>query len=225
MTRAGLEDNGKYIDYDSGSILYQYDKNGKKTVGLYEDDIVGEGYFEYDKDGKIKLSISKEAITQYVKDGNKSYVICDGYFEPVGNGGYTCLPSKNMYDVNPSEIKRTVRGMWQYNKEEEDRIRDITPKRQEEVLSVLRTMEPIFEYWSSYDSLDTEKREKAISWFKGFSKSLKIKDNRIHNKNEISEGISPREGTIEEVLDETIAEQNRVNNPEQQKEGQTQGDN
>lgn len=45
-----------------------------------------------------------------------------------------------------------------------------------------------------------------------------------HSAKEVSEGISPREGEIEEVLDETIAEQDRINNPEQQKEGQTQGD-
>lgn len=46
-----------------------------------------------------------------------------------------------------------------------------------------------------------------------------------HSAKEVSEGIKPREGEIEEVLDETIAEQDRINNPEQQKEGQTQGDN
>lgn len=67
------------------------------------------------------------------------------------------------------------------------------------------------------------------------TKSGKVMDNSLfeehikeiseYSAKEISEGISPREGEIEEVLDETIAEQDRVNNPEQEKEGQTQGDN
>lgn len=222
MTRAELKDTGEYTYYDSGSIVYKYDKDGKKTVGLYEDDIVGGEYFEYDKDGEIKLSISQEAVTQCVKDGNRSYVICDGYFKPTGNGGYTCLPSKNMYDVNPSEIKRTAREMWQYNKEEKDSIIEISPKRQEEVLSVLRIMEPIFEYWSSYDSLDTEKREKIISWFKGFSKGLKInpKDNKLKDVIEESKELDGKIGQAEELLSEYEKQA-----PEQNKEGQTQADN
>lgn len=222
MTRSGLKENGEYIDYDSGSIVYKYDKDGKKKVGLYEDDLIGEQYFEYNKDGEIKLSISQEAVTQYVEDGNRSYVICDGYFEPTVNGGYTLLPSKNMYDVNPSEIKRAVRGMWQYNKEEQDSIRDISSKRQEEVLSILRIMEPIFEYWSSYDSLDTEKREKIISWFKGFSKDLKInpKENKLKSVMEESKRLDEKIGQAEELLSEYEKQ-----DPEQNKEGQTQADN
>lgn len=66
------------------------------------------------------------------------------------------------------------------------------------------------------------------------SKSGKVMDNSLfeenikeiskHSAKEVSEGISPREGEIEEVLDETIVEQDRVNNPEQEKKGQTQGD-
>lgn len=67
------------------------------------------------------------------------------------------------------------------------------------------------------------------------TKSGKVMDNSLfeeqskgtseHSAKEISEGITPREGEIEEVLDETIVEQDRINNPEQEKKGQTQGDN
>lgn len=66
------------------------------------------------------------------------------------------------------------------------------------------------------------------------TKSGKVMDNSLfeeqskgtseHSAKEISEGITPREGEIEEVLDETIVEQDRINNPEQEKKGQTQGD-
>lgn len=52
-----------------------------------------------------------------------------------------------------------------------------------------------------------------------------IKETSEHSAKEVSGEISPREGEIEEVLDETIAEQDRINNPEQEKKGQTQGDN
>lgn len=46
-----------------------------------------------------------------------------------------------------------------------------------------------------------------------------------HTPEEIAEGISPREGEIEEVLDETIVEQNRVNNQDKEKEGEAIGAN
>lgn len=46
-----------------------------------------------------------------------------------------------------------------------------------------------------------------------------------HTSNEIAEGINPSEGEIEGILEETMAEQDRVNNSEQEKKGQTQGDN
>lgn len=223
LQRKILSDNGKYENLDSGSIVYQYNRDGNKKLALYEDDLVGVEYFEYDKDGSIKLSISDDHIMQHVRDGEKEYDICDGYFKPSDNG-FTYLSHGSMYDIGVDEIKRMVFG--NISKEEKSSIIDkLDPKRQDEVLSILRSMEPIFEYASSFDSLDIEKREKVISWFKGFSKRLKIKDNGIHNKNEIVEGISPREGEIKEVLDETIAEQNRINNPEQQKKGQTQGEN
>lgn len=227
MTRGSMkidkEGFSEYDDVDSASIVYQYDRDGNKKVGLYEDDITGVEYFEYDKEGNIKLSISDDHIMQYVKDGEKEYDICDGYFKPTDNG-FTCLSYESMYDIESNEIKRMVFG--NISKEEQSSIIDeLDPKRQEEVIDILRIMEPIFEYASSYDSLDTEKREKVISWFKGFSKSLKIKDNKIHNKNEIAEGISPREGEIEEVLDETIVEQNRVNNQDKEKEGEAIGAN
>lgn len=223
LQRKILSDNGEYKDLDEGSIVYQYDTDGSKKVGLYEDDITGVEYFEYDKDGNIKLSISDDHIMQHVIEGEKEYDICDGYFKPTNNG-FACLSHGSMYDIGADEIKRMVFG--NISKEKQSSIIDeLSPKRQEEVLSILRLMEPIFEYASSYDSLDKEKREKVISWFKGFSKSLKIKDNRIHNKNEISEGISPREGEIKEVLGETIAEQDRINNIEQEKEGEAIGAN
>ena len=66
------------------------------------------------------------------------------------------------------------------------------------------------------------------------TKSGVVMDNSLFEENtkeipeysdkEVAEGISPREGEIQEVLSETIAEKNRVNNPEQKKEGQTQAD-
>lgn len=221
LQRKILSDNGEYKDLDEGSIVYQYDTDGSKKVGLYEDDITGVEYFEYDKDGNIKLSISDDHIMQHVIEGEKEYDICDGYFKPTNNG-FACLSHGSMYDIGADEIKRMVFG--NISKEEKSSIIDeLSPKRQEEVIDILRIMEPIFEYASSYDSLDTEKREKVISWFKGFSKSLKIKDDKMHNKNEIAEGISPREGEIEEVIDETIAEQDRINNVEQEKEGEAIG--
>lgn len=46
-----------------------------------------------------------------------------------------------------------------------------------------------------------------------------------HSAKKVSEGISPREGEIEEVLDETIAEQSRVNNQDKEKEGEAIGAN
>lgn len=221
LQRKILSDNGEYKDLDGGSIVYQYDRDGNKKVGLYEDDITGVEYFEYDKDGSIKLSISDDHTMQHVKDGEKEYDICDGYFKPTNNG-FAYLSHGSMYDIGADEIKRMVFG--NISKEEKSSIIDeLSPKRQEEVIDILRIMEPIFEYASSYDSLDTEKREKVISWFKGFSKSLKIKDDKMHNKNEIAEGISLREGEIEEVIDETIAEQDRINNVEQEKEGEAIG--
>ena len=223
MTRGSLDGNGEYTEIDSGSIVYQYDEKGNKNVGLYEDDLTGVEYFEYDENGNIKLSISDDHIMQHMKDGEREYNIVDGYFEPSDNG-FTYLPHVSMYDIEADKIKRTVFG--NISAEEKKRIiSDLAPKRQQEVLDTLRIMEPIFEYASSYDSLDTEKREKIISWFKGFSRKLKIKENGIHNKNEMSEGISPREGEIQEVLEETISEQDRANNLDKEKDGEAIGDN
>lgn len=223
MTRGSLDGNGEYTEIDSGSIVYQYDRDGNKKVGLYEDDITGVEYFEYDKDGNIKLSISDDHIMQHVKDGEKEYDICDGYFEPSDNG-FTYLSHESMYDIETDEIKRMVFG--NISKEEKSIIVDeLNPERQEKVVDILITMEPIFEYASSFDSLDTEKREKVISWFKGFSKNLKLEDIRIHTSKGIVEEISPREGEIKEVLDETIAEQNRINNQDKEKEGEEIGAN
>lgn len=223
MTRGSLDGNGEYTEIDSGSIVYQYDRDGNKKVGLYEDDITGVEYFEYDKDGNIKLSISDDHIMQHVKDGEKEYDICDGYFEPSDNG-FTYLSHESMYDIETDEIKRMVFG--NISKEEKSIIVDeLNPERQEKVVDILRTMEPIFEYASSFDNLDTEKREKVISWFKGFSKDLKLEDIRIHTSKGIVEEISPREGEIKEVLDETIAEQNRINNQDKEKEGEAIGAN
>ena len=66
-------------------------------------------------------------------------------------------------------------------------------------------MEPIFEYYQEFDSTNTEKREKIISWFKGFSKDLKI-DGRTnkHTPQEIASGINVREGQIREVEEEVV---------------------
>lgn len=223
LQRKMLSDNREYKDLDGGSIVYEYDRNESKKLALYEDDITGVEYFEYDRNGNIKLSISDDHIMQHVKDGEKEYDIVDGYFKPSDNG-FTYLSHGSMYDIEADEIKRVVFGNIS-NDEKKRIISKLMPERQEEVIDILRIMEPIFEYASSYDRLDTEKREKVISWFKGFSKSLKIKDNRIHNKNGIAEGISPREGEIKKVLDETIAEQNIVNNQDKEKKGEEPGNN
>ena len=107
FNKEGLSEYGDIID--SGSIVYKYDENGKKTVGLYVDDLIGAKYFEYDEDGKIKLSISEESVEQHIKDGEKNYTICDGYFEPTDNG-YRGLPAKSMQEVEENEIKRYVLG-------------------------------------------------------------------------------------------------------------------
>lgn len=219
MTRGFLDSNGEYEECDSGLIVYQYDKAGNKKIALYQDDLIGLEYFEYDKDGSIKLSISDDHIMQHVKDGEKEYNIVDGYFKPSDNG-FIYLSYGSMYDIEADEIKRTVFGNVS-NEEKRRIISNLTPERQEKVIDILRIMEPIFEYASTYNSLDGEKREKIISWFKGFSKKFNIK----HTQKEVSEGISPREGEIEVVLEETIAEQNRINNLEQEKEGETIGAN
>ena len=51
------------------------------------------------------------------------------------------------------------------------------------------------------------------------------KNTTKHTSSEIAEGISPREDEIKEVLGETIEEQDRINNLEQENKGQTQVDN
>lgn len=221
MTRGFLDGNGEYTELDAGSIVYQYDRDGNKKVGLYEDDITGVEYFEYDRNGNIKLSVSDDRIMQHVKDGEKEYNIVDGYFKPSDNG-ITYLSHGSMYDIEADEIKRVVFGNIS-NDEKKRIISKLMPERQEEVIDILRIMEPIFEYATSYNSLDGEKREKVISWFKGFSKRLEAID-KAYTPEKVAEGISPREGEIKEVLDETIAEQSRINNQDKEKEGQTQGD-
>lgn len=204
VERKMLGNNGVYEELDGSSIIYQYDKKGKKKIALGDDDIVGAEYFEYDENGKIKLVINEESITQYLRDGEKEYYICDGYFRPTNNG-YTMLPSKSKYDIEIEDIKRIVGGDL-LQEEKEQILAELTPKRQQEVLRVLRTMEPMFKYWEDVDSKNTEKREKIISWFKGFSKDLKL-DNikkETHTSQEIANGIDVRQGQIEEIEEETI---------------------
>lgn len=203
VERKFLKDTGERIPLDGESIVYQYDKNGRKKIALGDNDIVGAEYFEYDENGEIKLTINEESIHQYLSDGEKKYYIVDGYFKPTNNG-YTLLPSKSKYDIEKEEIHRIVCG--DLSQEEKEKIlSELTPKRQEEVLRILRSMEPIFEYYQEFDSTNTEKREKIISWFNGFSKDLKI-DGRTnkHTPQEISSGINVREGQIREVEEEVV---------------------
>ena len=206
VERKFLRDTGgERLPLDGESIVYQYDKNGRKKIALGDNDIVGAEYFEYDENGEIKLMINEESIHQYLSDGEKKYYIVDGYFKPTNNG-YTLLPSKSKYDIEKEEIHRIVGG--DLSQEEKEKIlSELTPKRQEEVLRILRSMEPIFEYYQEFDSTNTEKREKIISWFNGFSKDLKI-DGRTnkHTPQEISNGINVREGQIREVKEETVKE-------------------
>lgn len=204
VERKMLSDNGEYKNLDGESIVYKYDKDGRKKIALGDNDIIGAEYFEYDKNGKIKLAINEESITQYLNNGEKDYFICDGYFKPTNNG-YILLPSKSKYDIEKEEIKRIVGG----NLSQEDKeqiLSELTPKRQEEVLRILRSMEPIFEYYEDIDSMNTEKREKIISWFKGFSKDLKIDDRKKenHTAEKIANGINVREEQINEIQGETI---------------------
>lgn len=202
VERKMLGDNGVYQDLDGSSIVYQYDKEGRKKFALGDNDIAGAEYFEYDENGKIKLAINEERITQYLPNGG---YICDGYFEP-SNNGYTLLPSKSKYDIEIKDIKRMVGG--ELTQEEKEKIlAELTPGRQQEVLKTLRTMEPMFEYWQEVDSKNTEKREKIISWFKGFSKDLKLDNNikkETHTLQEIAEGINIRQGQIKEIEEESI---------------------
>lgn len=206
VQREFLRDTGgKRLPLDGESIVYQYDKNGRKKIALGDNDMFGAEYFEYDENGEIKLMINEESIHQYLSDGEKRYYIVDGYFKPTNNG-YTLLPSKSKYDIEKEEIHRIVDG--DLSQEEKEKIlSELTPKRQEEVLRILRSMEPIFEYYQEFDSTNTEKREKIISWFKGFSKDLKI-DGRTnkHTPQEISSGINVREGQIREVEEEAVKE-------------------
>lgn len=164
----------EYDDIDSGSIVYKYDENGKKAVGLYVDDLIGAKYFEYDEDGKIKLSISEESVEQHIKDGEKNYTICDGYFEPTDNG-YRGLPAKSMQEVEENEIKRYVLG--DISKEEKEQIiKELTPERQKRVLDILIEMEPLLEYCNTYNSLDTERREEVIDDLGGVFEKLEGTD-------------------------------------------------
>lgn len=206
VERKFLRDTGgERLPLDGESIVYKYDKNGRKKIALGDNDIVGAEYFEYDENGEIKLMINEESIHQYLSDGEKKYYIVDGYFKPTNNG-YTLLPSKSKYDIEKEEIHRIVGG--DLSQEEKEKIlSELTPKRQEEVLRILRSMEPIFEYYQEFDSTNTEKREKIISWFKGFSKDLKI-DERTneHTPQEIASGINVREGQIREVEEEAVKE-------------------
>ena len=215
VERKFLKDTGKRIPLDKESIVYQYDKNGRKKIALGDNGIVGAEYFEYDENGEIKLMINEESIHQYLSDGEKRYYIADGYFKPTNNG-YILLPSKSKYDIEKEEIRRIVGG--DLSQEEKEKIlSELTPKRQEEVLRILRSMEPIFEYYQEFDSTNTEKREKIISCFKGFSKDLKI-DGRTnkHTPQEIASGINIREGQIREV------EEKVVKKAEEQKEKNVQ---
>lgn len=205
VERKFLKDTGERIPLDGESIVYQYDKNGRKKIALGDNDIVGAEYFEYDENGEIKLMINEESIHQYLSDGEKKYYIVDGYFKPTNNG-YILLPSKSKYDIEKEGIHRIVGG--DLSQEEKEKIlSELTPKRQEEVLRILRSMEPIFEYYQEVDYTNTEKREKIISWFKGFSKDLKI-DERTnkHTPQEIASGINVREGQIREVEEEAVKE-------------------
>lgn len=178
MTRGKMKFNdeglNEYDDIDSASIVYKYDENGKKTVGLYEDDLEGTKYFEYDEDGKIKLSISEESVEQHIKDGEKNYTICDGYFEPTDNG-YELLPAKSMQEVEENEIKRYIFG--DISKEEKEQITEqLNPERQKRVLDILREMEPLLEYCNTYNSLDTERREEVIDDLEGVFEKLEGTD-------------------------------------------------
>ncbi len=164
----------EYDGIDSGSIVYKYDENGKKTVGLYVDDLIGAKYFEYDENGKIKLSISEESVEQHIKDGEKNYTICDGYFEPTDNG-YRGLPAKSMQEVEENEIKRYVLGNIS-TEEKEQIIKELTPERQKRVLDILREMEPLLEYCNTYNSLDTEDREIIIDDLGGVFEKLEDTD-------------------------------------------------
>lgn len=155
IKRSMNKEESSYLELDDGSINYKYDEEGKKKYVKIENPFVGDIYLIYDEEGKVEFKISDESIEQIIKDGNKEYIIIDGYFKATNNG-YICLPLKSLSELKPDDIQRIVLG----DISEEDKkviIADLAEERKNEVI---RAMNLVFELeWitqkNSFDELET----------------------------------------------------------------------
>ena len=133
-------------------------------------------YYEYDKDGVVSLTIQPEAVSQTVKDGESTYIISDGFIEP-SNNGYTYKLMPETSTLTPDDMQRAVSG----NITQDKRVQlldGMNQKRKEEILSILTTVEPVFQSLNTdvqKNEQDVRKRmDKVVTWFTGFAKRLKI---------------------------------------------------
>ena len=177
MHRQCIFEDGKYYT-DNALIVYKYDRQGNKKAGLYQDDLMGIEYFEYDKKGNILLSIAEDHIKQRIQENGNSYMICDGYIDPKIDGfTYKRLPTK-ISELNIEDMQRAVIGNI-FQEKRTSISNNMDKKRKEEVLSILISIEPIFQNLFVADVYKNEDEtrksmQKVVEWFSGFAKRLKI---------------------------------------------------
>lgn len=172
MSRQAMFSDGRCEHIDDAVIVYQYDKHGNKKAALYQDDLEGMQYLEYDKAGNLTLRITKDYIMQKVQEGENTYWINEGNIIPYYNG-FDFKEHVSMDTLTPENMKKSItgRGSLEFKK----MLLDM--ERKEEVLNILRTVEPVFENCQVGNVMDAEnirKMQKMVTWFPGFAKRLKI---------------------------------------------------
>lgn len=100
-----------------------------------------------------------------------------------------------------------------------NKIVDIASERDSNEQS--QTISVMLDIWKKF----MEPYDDEINDVKAFVNEIITKRNEEKYKKDDFKSVDVRYGEIQEVLDETIVEQDRINNPEQEKKGQTQGDN
>ena len=135
IKRAAIFEDGKYSELDEGSVSYAYDENGFKKYAKIDNPFGGEQYFIYNEDGKAEFEITDEYVRQWVTDGDKEYIITDGYFKPNDNGGFTYLPSKPVEELKNEDIKRVVYGDISGK---DSIVADLTEERKEQIINAIR---------------------------------------------------------------------------------------
>lgn len=134
----------------------------------------------------------------------------------IGNDIYDLCYAKDGFDYSEDDVSGlNQKGIQIISNKIADIVSERNSNEQAQAVSV------ILEIWKKY----MEPSENEIENIKESVNEIVAKGKEAKYKKDDFKSIDVRYGEIEEVLDETISEENRVNNQEQGKKGQTQGDN